>query len=66
MSCLPFTSTNLPTQTRAAKGFALLSALFFLILIPIERIAAFEIETHPRTTGEGVSAREQLKRRGSF
>lgn len=68
--CLHALSTapcsNYPTQTRTAKGFALLSAVFLLIFIPVERIAALEIETHPRTSGEGISAREQLKRRGSF
>jgi hypothetical protein len=31
-------------QTRAAKGFAVLSILFLLFLIPIQRIAAHESE----------------------
>ncbi|EME40010.1 hypothetical protein DOTSEDRAFT_137571 [Dothistroma septosporum NZE10] len=52
--------------TRAAKGFAILSLFFVLIVIPIERIAAREAELHPRTQESGVSAREQLRRRGSF
>jgi hypothetical protein len=30
-------------QTRAVKGFAILSVFFFLFIIPIERIAAREI-----------------------
>jgi phosphatidylinositol glycan class Q protein len=29
-------------QTRAAKGFAVLSIFFLIILVPIERIAARE------------------------
>ncbi|KAF2835768.1 hypothetical protein M501DRAFT_941014 [Patellaria atrata CBS 101060] len=52
--------------TRAAKGFAILSVFFFLFILPIERIAAREAELHPRIAGGGISAREQLKRRGSF
>lgn len=52
--------------TRAAKGFAILSFFFFLIIVPIERIATHETDLHPRSVGTGISAREQLKRRGSF
>jgi hypothetical protein len=70
--------------TRTAKGFALLSLLFFLFILPIVRIATQEtdlvsmrhestlkilidcIKQHPRLAGTGISAREQLKRRGSF
>jgi hypothetical protein len=70
--------------TRTAKGFALLSLLFFLFILPIVRIATQEtdlvsighsrdyklsadrVEQHPRLAGTGISAREQLKRRGSF
>jgi len=73
--------------TRAAKGFAVLTIFYVLILIPIERIAAREAELvslpsvlaaqkigpfsdivpqHPRTKETGISAREQLRRRGSF
>lgn len=52
--------------TRAAKGFAVLSFFFSLIIIPIERIATHETDLHPRSVDAGISAREQLKRRGSF
>ncbi|QDS71429.1 hypothetical protein FKW77_003462 [Venturia effusa] len=52
--------------TRAAKGFAILSVFFFLLIIPVARIANREIELHPRIGAGGISAREQLKRRGSF
>lgn len=51
--------------TRAAKGFAILSVFFVLLFIPIYRFAAYEADLHPRTAG-GISAREQLRRRGSF
>lgn len=51
---------------RAAKGFVALSVCFVLIALPLERLAAREIELHPRVPGAGLSAREQLKRRGSF
>lgn len=87
-----FQHTNLQSKTRAAKGFAILSIFFILILIPIERIAAREAELvslpavtvtvttlpkrgphsdrvlqqQPRTKETGISAREQLRRRGSF
>ncbi|KAM3422151.1 hypothetical protein BST61_g2521 [Cercospora zeina] len=50
--------------TRAAKGFAVLSIFFVLVLIPIERIAAREAELHPRQPEASISAREQLRRRG--
>lgn len=72
-------------QTRAAKGFSVLSILFLLFLIPIQRIAAHETELvsppgifavsnktasdtsqASRTPEGGISAREQLRRRGSF
>jgi hypothetical protein len=68
--------------TRAAKGFAILSIFFFLFILPIGRIASHETDLvstprgdnghgadscqHPRTADGGISAREQLKRRGSF
>ncbi|KAK4653689.1 pig-Q [Podospora pseudocomata] len=52
--------------SRAAKGFAALSLVFLLIFIPVERLAARESTLHPRAPGSGVSAREQLRRRGSF
>jgi hypothetical protein len=52
--------------TRAAKGFAILSVAFVAVVLPVERLAALEAQLHPRTTGGGFSAREQLRRRGSF
>jgi hypothetical protein len=69
------------TQTRTAKGFAILSVFFFLFIIPVERLASREAEAvrsntmgadttdivqHPRSRKSGISAREQLRRRGSF
>ncbi|KAJ9165134.1 hypothetical protein NKR19_g715 [Coniochaeta hoffmannii] len=52
--------------TRAAKGFGLLTVAFLLIFIPVERLATSEANLHPRSPGYGISAREQLRRRGSF
>ncbi|KEF62539.1 phosphatidylinositol glycan, class Q [Exophiala aquamarina CBS 119918] len=52
--------------TRAAKAFAIISLLFVLIAIPLDRIAAHESVVHPRSQIHGISAREQLRRRGSF
>lgn len=52
--------------TRAAQGFVLLSVLFAFLVLPIARIAIRETDLHPRTVGSSTSAREQLKRRGSF
>lgn len=52
--------------TRAARGFAVLSLFFALIFIPVERLATREARLHPRSPGYGISAREQLRRRGSF
>ncbi|WYZ34141.1 hypothetical protein EsH8_I_000417 [Colletotrichum jinshuiense] len=57
---------NYGVVTRAAKGFALLTFVFLLIFIPVERLATREANLHPRSPGAGVSAREQLRRRGSF
>ena len=51
---------------RAAKGFGILSIFFFLFVLPLERLAAREISLHPRSAIDGISAREQLKRRGSL
>ncbi|OAF99775.1 uncharacterized protein CC84DRAFT_1222782 [Paraphaeosphaeria sporulosa] len=51
---------------RTAQGFAVLSVLFFLVVLPVERLASHEVHLHPRAVGGGISAREQLKRRGSF
>jgi hypothetical protein len=69
-------------QTRTAKGFAILSVFFFLFIIPVERLASRETHLvgehsharrtqlialqHPRSGSAGISAREQLRRRGSF
>lgn len=77
-------------QARAAKGFAVLSLLFALIFVPVERLATREASLvrerccilcdacnkvfanaiahsqHPRSFASGISAREQLRRRGSF
>lgn len=82
-SCLYAPPADSP-QTRAAKGFAVLTIFFILFLIPIERIAAREAQLvslpaliltngaesddsqHPRPIAAGISAREQLRRRGSF
>lgn len=50
--------------TRAAKGFVILSLFFFVLIIPVKKIADIELELHPDPGG--ISAREQLKRRGSF
>ncbi|GAB1729590.1 hypothetical protein NU195Hw_g718t1 [Hortaea werneckii] len=52
--------------TRAAKGFTVLSIFFILLLVPIERIAAREAAYNPQPLEGGISAREQLRRRGSF
>ncbi|KAL1303228.1 hypothetical protein AAFC00_006644 [Neodothiora populina] len=52
--------------TRCIKGFIVLSIFFLVVIIPIGRIAAIEADTHPRSRALGLSAREQLKRRGSF
>ncbi|KAK4124495.1 Gpi1-domain-containing protein [Parathielavia appendiculata] len=49
--------------TRAAKGFAVLSLVFLLIFLPVERLATREGNLHPRSIGSGISAREQLRRR---
>ncbi|KAF9731466.1 hypothetical protein PMIN06_000428 [Paraphaeosphaeria minitans] len=51
---------------RTAQGFAVLSVLFFLVVLPVERLASHEVNLHPRAAGGSISAREQLKRRGSF
>ena len=51
---------------RAAKGFAILSVFFFIFVLPLERLAAYETSLHPRSAVDGISAKEQLKRRGSL
>lgn len=52
--------------TRTTKGFVVLSFIFLLFFIPIERLASRESVLHPRSGSAGISAREQLRRRGSF
>ncbi|KAH8595180.1 hypothetical protein B0O99DRAFT_687023 [Bisporella sp. PMI_857] len=52
--------------TRTAKGFAILSLFFFLFILPVARLAWKETDLHPRSASTGISAREQLRRRGSF
>lgn len=52
--------------SRTLKGFAILSFFFLLFFVPIERLATRETALHPRSTCAGISAREQLRRRGSF
>lgn len=51
---------------RTAKGFVLLSVFFFLLIIPLNILASKEIAAHPRVVNQGLSAREELRRRGSF
>lgn len=97
------TLTDGVVQTRAAKGFLILSIFFVALLIPLERIANREVSwiekplkrsslileqaelvglakpvhnakarnsdrelQYPRASNSGISAREQLRRRGSF
>ncbi|KAJ5709497.1 hypothetical protein N7493_010831 [Penicillium malachiteum] len=52
--------------TRTLKGFLFLSVFFFILVLPINHLATREGQTHPRHVNLGVSAREQLRRRGSF
>lgn len=52
--------------TRAAKAFAVLTIIFLSLILPIERLAAHEAKLHPRSLAHGISAHEQLRRRGSF
>ncbi|KAH8903229.1 Gpi1-domain-containing protein [Coniochaeta sp. PMI_546] len=52
--------------TRAAKGFGALTLAFLFIAIPVERLATREAKLHPRSPGFGISAREQLRRRGYY
>lgn len=57
---------NYGVVTRAAKGFGVLSLVFLIVFIPVQRLATLESNLHPRSPGSGISAREQLRRRGSF
>lgn len=51
---------------RAAKGAIALTALFFVVVLLVHLLAQKETFLHPRQPGIAVSAREQLRRRGSF
>jgi len=51
---------------RATRGFAIITLIFIVIAIPLDRLAAHEGTVHPRLPAHGISAREQLRRRGSF
>ncbi|KAK5075536.1 hypothetical protein LTR64_001743 [Lithohypha guttulata] len=52
--------------TRAAKAFSIISLIFAALILPLERLAANEANIHPRSPKHGISAREQLRRRGSL
>ena len=51
---------------RTTEGFLFLSLAFLLLASPVAYLAYNETIKHPRPIGSGISAREQLKRRGSF
>lgn len=52
---------------RGAQGFGLLTVVFLVIFLPVQHLARTEADLHPRSPSSGgVSAREQLRRRGSF
>ncbi|KAK3376742.1 Gpi1-domain-containing protein [Lasiosphaeria ovina] len=48
--------------SRAAKGFVVLTVVFLVVFLPVERLATQEANLHPRSPGSGISAREQLRR----
>ncbi|KAK0713115.1 N-acetylglucosaminyl transferase component-domain-containing protein [Lasiosphaeria miniovina] len=48
--------------SRAAKGFVVLTVVFLVVFLPVERLATREANLHPRSPGSGISAREQLRR----
>lgn len=50
---------------RLGKGFIALTVLFALLVWPIERIASREVLLKPQGS-ISISAREQLRRRGSI
>jgi phosphatidylinositol N-acetylglucosaminyltransferase subunit Q len=52
--------------SRAAKAFTIISLIYVGLAIPLERLAAHEASVHPRSLAHGISAHEQLRRRGSF
>ena len=51
---------------RATRGFVVLSVFFVLFVSPVILLAIRETDLHPRSAEGGLSAREQLRRRGSF
>lgn len=51
---------------RTAKGIVLLTVILFVLIIPLNILASKEIDLHPRVVQQGISAREELRRRGSF
>ncbi len=57
---------DLGVVTRATKGVVGISVFFVLLVIPISKLASQEAQLHPRSSNTGISAREQLRRRGSF
>lgn len=52
--------------TRTVKGLGVLSACFAVFISPFILLAIKETESRPRAAEGGLSAREQLRRRGSF
>lgn len=52
--------------TRAAIGAFGLSLAFAIFIAPVAKLACDEALVHPRSPNAGISAREQLRRRGSF
>ncbi|KAF2864249.1 phosphatidylinositol glycan, class Q [Piedraia hortae CBS 480.64] len=57
--------------TRLAQGFALISICFAFLAVPVERIASRASGAGGELPGPGlldpgISAKEQLRRRGSF
>jgi phosphatidylinositol glycan class Q protein len=57
---------NYGVVTRAASGFFVLTAAFLIVFVPFASLAAQEARIHPRKSSSGLSAREQLRRRGSL
>ncbi|PTB61961.1 phosphatidylinositol glycan, class Q [Trichoderma citrinoviride] len=51
---------------RVARGIVVLTAFYLAIFVPVALLARRETSLHPRDPGVGISAREQLKRRGSI
>jgi hypothetical protein len=52
--------------SRATKAFAVITLIFVGLAVPLERLAAYEATVHPRILSHGISAHEQLRRRGSL